>query len=57
MKAITLLFGFIPLPGAPEVHEDHLTHYLVVTAHHNQKPWWKRLTKKAIKGYKNPFNS
>lgn len=55
MKAVTLLFGLIPLPGTHEVPEDHLTHYLVVASRHNARPWWKRVTRRVIRGYKDPY--
>jgi len=55
MKATILLFGFIPLPGAQAVDESHLTSYLLVAAKHNARPWYRRMTKRVIKGYRDPF--
>ncbi|MBN9500260.1 MAG: hypothetical protein J0H02_00560 [Armatimonadetes bacterium] len=57
MKAITLLFGFIPLPGSQDVSADQLTHFLVIASRHNQRPWWKRLTRRTIRGYQSPFEA
>jgi|GEM_PF-5664597 len=55
MKSITLLFGIIPLPGAQVVEEHQLTHYLVVATKHNERPWYRRVTKRVILGYRDPF--
>ncbi len=55
MKSKTLLFGFIPLPGSQDVAEHQLTHYLVVAVNHNKRPWYKRVTRRIIKGYEDPL--